>query len=90
MIKSFAIIPKLVGSDHCPIEFSLKVQPFCNTNKSIKAYDHVAEYKAYHKYIWNVSRIDQYKLSLQNDKCIKIINHLTLNATFYRSSDHIM
>ena len=41
-------------------------------NKSIKAYDHVAEYKAYHKYIWNVSRIDQYKLSLRNNECIKI------------------
>ena len=89
MIKNFAIIPKLVESDHCPIEFSLKVQPFCNTNKSIKAYDHVAEYKAYHKYIWNVSRIDQYKLSLRNDECIKIIDHLTLNATSDRSSDHI-
>ena len=63
-LKNFAIIPKLVESDYCPIEFSLKVQPFCNANKSIKAYDHVAEYKAYHKYIWNVSRIDQYKLSL--------------------------
>ena len=74
MIKNFAIIPKLVKSDHCPIEFSLKVQPFCNTNKSIKAYDYVAEYKAYHKYIWNVSRIDQYKLSLRNDECIKIID----------------
>ena len=69
--------------------FSLKAQPFCNTNKSIKAYDHVAEYKAYHKYSWNVSRIDQYKLSLRNDECIKIIDHLTLNATSDRSSDHI-
>ena len=89
IVKNLAIIPKLVESDHCPIEFSLKVQPFCNTNKSIKAYDHVAEYKAYHKYIWNVSRIDQYKLSLRNDECIKIIDHLTLNATSDRSSDHI-
>ena len=87
--KNFAIIYKLVESDHCPIVFSLKAQPFCNTNKSIKAYDHVAEYKAYHKYSWNVSRIDQYKLSLRNDECIKIINHLTLNATSDRSSDHI-
>ena len=43
MIKNFAIIPKLVESDHCPIEFSLKAQPFCDTNKPIKAYDHVAE-----------------------------------------------
>ena len=51
MIKNFAIIPKLVESDHRPIEFSPKVQPFCNTNKSIKSYDHMAEYKAYHKYI---------------------------------------
>ena len=49
----------------------------------------MAEYKAYHKYIWNVSRIDQYKLSLRNDECIKIIDHLTLNATSDRSSDHI-
>ena len=89
MIKNFAIIPRLVESDHCPIEFSLKVQPFCNTNKSLKAYDHVAEYKAYHKYIWNVSRIDQYKLSLRNNECIKIIDHLTSNATTDRSSDHI-
>ena len=89
MITFFAIIPKLVESDHCPIEFSLKVQPFGNANKSIKAYDHVAEYKAYHKYIWNVSRIDQYKLSLRNDECIKIIDHLTLNAPSDRSSDHI-
>ena len=89
MIKNFAIIPKLVESDHCPIEFSLKVQPFCNTNESIKAYDHVAEYKAYHKYIWNVSRIDQYKLSLRNDECIKIIDHLILNTTSDRSSHHI-
>ena len=32
MIKNFAIIPKIGKSDHCPIEFSLKVQPFCNTN----------------------------------------------------------
>ena len=75
MIKNFAIIPKIGKSDHCPIEFSLKVQPFCNTNKSIKAYDHVAEYKAYHKYICNVSRIDQYKLSLRNDECIKIMKN---------------
>ena len=89
MINTFAIIPKLVESDHCLIEFSLKVQSFCNTNKSIKAYDHVAEYKAYHKYIWNVSRIDQYKLSPRNDECIKIIDNLTLNATSDRSSDHI-
>ena len=85
MTKNFAIIPKLDESDHCPIEFSLKAQPFCNTNKSIKAYDDVA----YNKYIWNVSRIDQYKLSLRNDECIKIIDHLTLNATSNRSSDHI-
>ena len=88
MIKNFAIIPKLVESDNCPIEFGLKVRPFCNTSKSIKAYDHVAEYNAYHKYIWNVSRIDQYKLSLRNE-CIMIIDHLTLNATSDRSSDHI-
>ena len=81
MIKNFAIIPKLVESDHCPSEFSLKVQTFCNTNKSIKAYDHVAESKAYNKYFWNVSRIDQCKLSLRNDECINIIDHLTLNAT---------
>ena len=88
--KNFAIIYKLVESDHCPIVFSLKAQPFCNTNKSIKAYDHVVEYKAYHKYSWNVSRIDQYKLSLRNDECIKRIkDHLTLNATSDRSSDHI-
>ena len=89
MIKNFAIIPKLVECDHCPIEFSLKVQPFCNRDKSIKAYDHVAEYRAYHKYIWNVLRIDQYKLSPRNDECIKIIDHLTLNATSDLSSDHI-
>ena len=69
--------------------FSLKAQPFCNTNKSIEAYDHVAEYKAYHKYSWNVSRIDQYRLSLRNDECIKMIDHLTLNAIPDRSSDHI-
>ena len=54
MIKNFAMISKLVESDHCPNEFSLNVQPFCNTNKSMKAFDHVTEYKAYHKYIWNV------------------------------------
>ena len=90
MIKNFAIIPKLVESDHFPIKFGLKVQPFCNTNKAIKAYDHVAEYKGYHKYIWNALQIDQYiKLSLQNNECMKIIDHLTLNATTDRSSDHI-
>ena len=33
---------KLVESDHCSIEFSLKAQPFCNTNESMKAYDHVS------------------------------------------------
>ena len=49
----------------------------------------MAEYKAYHKYIWNVSRIDQYKLSLRNYECIKMIDHLTLNVTSDRSSDHI-
>ena len=28
-------------------------------------------------------------ISLRNDECIKIIDHLTLNATSDRSSDHI-
>ena len=33
----------------------------------MKAYDHVAEYKAYHTYIRNVSRIiDQWKISLRD------------------------
>ena len=38
-----------------------------NTHKSVKDYDHVTVYKAYHKYIWNVSRTDQYKISLRRD-----------------------
>ena len=50
----------------------------------------MAEYKAYHKYIWNALQIDRYiKLSLRNNECMKIIDHLTLNATTDRSSDHI-
>ena len=69
IITNFAVAPKLVESDHCPIEFGLEIEPLCNTHKSVKDYDHVAVYQAYHKYIWNVSRTDQYKISLRRDKC---------------------
>ena len=88
--KRCTIIPKLVESGHCLIEFSFKEQPFCITNDYMKAYDHVANYKAYHKYILNVSRINQYKLYLRNDECSNIIDHLTLNADTDRASDHII
>ena len=64
MITDFAIAPKLVESDHCLIEFGLEIEPLCNTHESMKDYDHVTVYKAYHKYIWNVSRTDQYKIYL--------------------------
>ena len=69
MITDFAVAPKLVEFDHCPIEFSLEIEPLCNTHKSVKDYDHVTVYKAYYKYIWNVSRTDQYKISLRRDEC---------------------
>ena len=70
MITYFAIAPKLVESDHCPIEFGLEIEPLCNTQESVKDYDHVTVYKAYYKYIWNVSRTDRYKISLQRDVII--------------------
>ena len=41
MITDFAVAPKLVESDRCPIEFGLKIEPLCNTHKSVKDYDHV-------------------------------------------------
>ena len=70
MITYFAIAPKLVESDHCPIEFGLEIEPLCNTQESVKDYDHVTVYEAYYKYIWNVSRTDRYKISLQSDVMI--------------------
>ena len=89
MITDFAVAPKLVESDHCPIEFGLEIEPLCNTHKSVKDYDHVTVYKAYHKYIWNVSRTDQYKISLRRDECNNIIDQLIINANTDRSSDYI-
>ena len=89
MITDFAVAPKLVESAHCPIEFGLEIEPLCNTHKSVKDDDHVAVYKAYHKYIWNVSRTDQYKISLRRDECNNIIYQLILNANTDRSSDYI-
>ena len=50
MITDFAVAPKLVESDHCPIEFGLEIEPLCNTHKSVKDYEHVTVYKAYHMY----------------------------------------
>ena len=41
MITDFAISPKLVESDHCPIEVGLEIESLCNTHKSVKDYDHV-------------------------------------------------
>ena len=58
MITGFALAPKLVKSDHCPNEFGMEIEPLCNTHDFMKDYDHVTVYKAYHKYIWNVSRTD--------------------------------
>ena len=55
----------------------------------MKDYDHVTVYKAYHKYIWNVSRTDKYKISLRRDECNNIIYQLILNANTDRSSDFI-
>ena len=46
-------------------------------------------YKAYHKYIWNVSQTDQYKIYLRRDECTNIIDQLILNANTDRSSDYI-
>ena len=89
MITDFAVAPKLVESDHCPIEFGLEIEPLCNTHKSVKDYDHVTVYEAYHKYIWNVSRTDQYKISRRRDECDNIIDQLILNANTDRSSDYI-
>ena len=40
-------------------------------------------------YIWNVSRTDQYKISLRRDECNNIIDQLILNANTDRSSDYI-
>ena len=90
MITDFAIAPKLVESYHCPLEFGLEIEPLCNTHDSVKDYDHVTVYKAYYKYIWNVSRTDQYKISLRRDECNNIIDQLILNANTDRSSDYIM
>ena len=81
MITDFAVAPKLVESDHCPIEFGLEIEPLCNKHQSVKDYDHVTVYKAYHKYIWNVSRTDQYKISLRRDECNNIKDQLILNAS---------
>ena len=39
MVTDFAVAPKLVESDHCPIEFSLEIEPLCNTHKSVKDYE---------------------------------------------------
>ena len=89
MITDFAVAHKLVESDHCSIGFGLEIEPLCNTHKSVKDYDHVTLYKAYHKYIWNVSRTDQYKISLRRDECNNIIDQLILNANTDRSSDYI-
>ena len=89
MITYFAVAPKLVESDHFPIEFGLEIEPLYNTHKSVKDYDHVTVYKAYHKYIWDVSRTDQYKISLRRDECNNIIDQLILNANTDRSSDYI-
>ena len=89
MITDFAVTPKLVESDHCPIEFCLEIEPLCNTHQSGKDYDHVTVYKAYHKYIRNVSRTDRYKISLRRDECNNIIDQLILNANTDRSSDYI-
>ena len=55
----------------------------------MKDYDHVTVYKAYHKYIWNVSRIDQYKISLRRDGCNNIMYQLILNANTDLLSDYI-
>ena len=79
----------ITESDHCPIESGLEIEPLCNTHKSVKDYDHVTVYKANHKYIWNVSRTDQYKISLRRDECNNIIDQLILNANTDRSSDYI-
>ena len=55
----------------------------------MKDYDHATVYKAYHKYIWNVSRTHQYKISLGRDECNNIIDQLILNANTDRSSDYM-
>ena len=89
LITDFEVAPKLVESDHCPIEFGPEIEPPSNTHISVKYYDHVTVYKAYHKYIWNVSRADQYKISLRRDECNNIIDLLILNANTVRSSDYI-
>ena len=80
IITNFAITPKLIESDHGPIDFGLEIRPLCNTYKSVKDCDHVTVYEAYHKYIWDVSRTDQYKISLRRDECNNIIDQLILNA----------
>ena len=77
MITYFAV----VESDHCPIEFGLEIEPLFNAHKSVKDYDHVTVYKAYYKYIWNVSRTDQYKISLRSHECNNIIDQLILMPT---------
>ena len=87
MITEFAIAPKLVEFDHCPIELGLEIEPLCNTHESVKDYDHVTVYKAYHKCIWNVSRTDRYKIYPRRDECNNIIDQLILNTD--RSSDSI-
>ena len=87
MITYFAIAPKVVESDYCPIKFGLEIEPPCNTHESVKDYDHVTVHKACYKYIWNVSRTDQYKISLRRDECNNIIDQLILNANTDRSSD---
>ena len=46
---------------------NLKIKLRCNTHVSVEDYDHMTVYKAYHNYIWNVLRTDQYKISLQRD-----------------------
>ena len=56
IITAFALAPKLVKSDHCPIEFGLEIEPLCNTHESVKDYDHVTVYKAYYKYIIGMFR----------------------------------
>ena len=89
MITNFAITTELVKSVHCHIEFGLEIKPLCNTHESVKVHDHVTVYKAYHKYIWNVSRTDQYKISLRREECNNIIDQLILNASTGRSSDYI-
>ena len=91
MITDFAITPKLVESDHCPIEFGLEIEPLCNKHESMKDYDHMNVYEAYHKYIWNVSRTDQYKISLRRDECNRpnIKDQLITNANTDRSNSYI-